>query len=170
MDITEKSTTLPHLSADFFLWLWYYSEHAGGKLAYERGEIQFWIEDRIAFRSPVEHQARTVVTGDNVSTSPEAKASLAAGKLIEDLRLHIRRNEQEYSLSIRGANLDLSSVKFPTHSTDGMAALLLERMALYQELYKSIKLLFQNFAEKRSSAEWGREILPKLRNWIHQKG
>ena len=47
MENNDKTKTLPHLSAEFFLWLWYFSEHAGGTVSHDKGDIQFWIEDKI---------------------------------------------------------------------------------------------------------------------------
>ena len=44
-----------------------------------------------------------------------------------------------------------------------------KRDAMYNEVHQSIKVLFKLFAQDRTSAKWGQEIVPLLRKWIHQK-
>ena len=107
--MTDNAAALPHLTAEFFVWLWFASEREGGTMDVGEGVglIDFWVDERLSFRSPDEDKPRAVLTGENTSTSAEARAALASGKVVRDLQLHLRREEREYSVTLRGAHLDV---------------------------------------------------------------
>ena len=175
MSETSNDMIMPHLCSEFFLWICYAAENGLGRLGIEqkRGqekvqlEVLFWIEDRISFRNPAEEQTRAVVTGESLFQTQEAAAALSSGKMIQDLRLHLRVEEREYSLTLKSPYLDVSSLKFPEHEKTEDEALILERMWLYNEVNFALESLYQYFSELRLSKEWGKDILPKIREWVH---
>jgi len=163
----DGSEILPHLSSEFFLWLWYSTEHAEGELDTNSGTLRFWLEDKMAFKSPHSDTIRAVVLGDNVSGSPEARAAMAAGKALSELRLHLQIEERDYIVTLKSPYFDFAGVKFPGHATDGFDSLVFERMQLYEELFYCIAELYRAFADARTSETWTVDILPRLRDWIH---
>lgn len=168
MSSSDAAPALPHLSLEFFVWLWYASERDGGtmNLGEEAGVCDVWVEERISFRPPDEDRARAVLTGENASGSLEARAALASGKVVKDLQLHLRREEREYTVTLRGPHLDLAGAKFPTHATDGEGELLFERMYLYEELWFIVGALYRAFARERTAGSWHSETLPAVRRWV----
>jgi hypothetical protein len=160
----------PHLSSEFFIWLWFSSEEGEGSISFGEEEslesIEYWIEDKISFRNPDAHKMRAVVLGENASNSLEARAALASGKVVNEIQLHLRYDERDYSLRLSGPLLDLSAVKFPPHSGDADDGLLFERMYHYEELWQSISLLYRHFAALRSSETWTTTVLPRMRAWV----
>jgi hypothetical protein len=165
--MTDTAAALPHLTAEFFVWLWFASEREGGTMdvGQDVGLIDFWIDERLSFRSPDEDKPRAVLTGENTSTSAEARAALASGKVVRDLQLHLRREEREYSVTLRGANLDVCGLKFPQHAVDGEDELLYERMFLYEDVWTVIRALYRRFAKERVSGAWHRDVLPAIREF-----
>ena len=168
MSDSDGPPQLPHLSSEFFVWLWFAAEREGGSMFFgeEIGVLDFWIEERLSFRSPDEDRPRAVMTGEDAATSLEARAALAGGKVVRDVQLHLRREEREYTVVLRGAGLDLSGLKFPTHATDGEDELLYERMYLYEDVWFIIRALYQRFATERTAAEWASRTLPAMRRWV----
>ncbi len=164
----DAAPTLPHLSLEFFVWVWYASERDGGtmNLGEEAGICDVWVEERISFRPPDEDRARAVLTGENASGSLEARAALASGKVVKDLQLHLRREEREYTVTLRGPHLDLAGAKFPTHASDGDGELLFERMYLYEELWFIVGALYRVFAQERTRGSWHSQTLPAIRRWV----
>ncbi len=156
---------LPHLSAEFFVWLWYASERDGGSMPHGDGIVDVWVEDRLSFRTPDEDKVRAVMTGENAAASREARAALASGKVVRDLQVHLRNEEREYTLVLRGVHLDLAGLKLPPHAKDGEEELLYERMFLYEDVYAVLKSLYRRFAEERVSAAWSAATLPAIRRW-----
>lgn len=162
----EGNPALPHLSVEFFVWIWFASERDGGTMALPEniGVIDVWVENRLSFRGLAEEKARAVVTGENASSSLEARAALAAGKVVKDIQLHLRREEREYSVTLRGVNLDISA-KLPPHSGEGEDGLLYERMYLYEDLWFILEGLYQRFALERTHPSWG-ATLGAIRGWV----
>ena len=75
----NSAPALPHLTAEFFVWLWYASERDGGSMNLgAAGMCDVWVEERLSFRIPDEDKARAVLTGENTSSAPEARAALAS--------------------------------------------------------------------------------------------
>ena len=160
----QDTLVLPHLSLEFYVWLWYASERDGGTMDLGE-EVSVWVDERLAFQLPGETKARAVVTGDNTSTSLEAKAALASGKVVRDLQLHLQREEREYDLTLRGPNLDIVGLKLPPHSADGEDGLLYERMFLVEDVWSLLGKLYRRFAEERVGESWSTTILPAIREW-----
>lgn len=159
----------PHVSAEFFVWLWYSSEVDRGSLDLggDAGEIQFWVDDRISFRAPGEDKATAVMTGERPTDAPESRAALAGGKVLSDVRLVVRREEREYTVTIKGPRVSIAGAKLPAQvKTGDVAEILYDRMFLYEELHFILAALFRKFAEERASARWTQEVLPGLRNWV----
>ena len=175
-DASKKNdVVLPHLCSDFFLWICYLSEKDNSAFEFSIGDtgasmpVAFWIDDRISFRSPAEEQTRTVVTGETLFQTHEAYGAIQSGKVIQDLRLFLRIYEREYSMTLKAPYLDISSLKFPEHETDGEAAVILERMLFYNEVMMAIEAIYQLFVEVRTTKEWD-ALLPKIRLWVHTEG
>ncbi len=158
---------LPHLTIEFFVWLWYASEREGGTfhLGESVGVADAWIDERLSFRSVDEDKARAVLTGEDTASSAEARAALASGKVVRDLQMHIRREEREYTVTLRGPNLDFAGLKLPPHEPSGEEELLYERMYLYEDLWAVVGALYQRFALERTSESWHNTILPAMRAW-----
>ena len=169
-ELVDGGMIPPHLSSEFFIWLWYSSEEGSGSILFgEEGSeesIQYWIEDKISFRNPDAHKMRAVVLGENASNSLEARAALASGKVVNELQLHLRYDERDYSLRLSGPLLDMSAVKFPPHGVDEDDALLFERMYHYEELWQCLSHLYRHFAALRSGSAWPESILPGIRAWV----
>ncbi|MDG1480902.1 MAG: hypothetical protein P8R54_15005 [Myxococcota bacterium] len=166
MSTDEGTPALPHLSIEFFMWLWFASERDGGSMTLPEniGTIDVWVENRLSFRGLAEEKARAVVTGENAASSLEALAALAAGKVVKDIQIHIRREEREYSVTLRGDNLDLAA-KLPPHSGEGEDGLLYERMYLYEDLWYVVEGLYKRFGLERTHATWS-ATLNAIRGWV----
>lgn len=158
---------LPHLTAEFFVWLWYASERDGGTMNLgEAGVCDVWVEERLSFRTPEEDKPRAVMTGENTSVAPEAKAALASGKVVRDIQLHLRRGDHEYTVTLRGVHLDVAGLKLPPHAPDGEGELLFERMYLYEDVWYILQNLYRRFAGERVAEGWYTDTLPAIRAWV----
>lgn len=168
----EPTPVLPHLAAEFLLWLWWSAAHSACRadLGEELGPVDFWVDDRLAFRTPDEGRAAAVITGENPAESPEARAAIAGGKVLRELRLCIRRDEREFAVTIKAPNLDLAQVSLPqVVSGDGEEALY-DRMFLYEELHSLVAAFFQRFALARATPAWSDQTVPSIRSWVGGHG
>jgi len=164
MVVEEK---LASVSCDFLTWLWFTTEKEMGSidLGESLGRIDFWVDERLAFRSQADDKPIAVMTGENPSTTLEARAALAGGKVLRDLRIGLRIAEREYTVTLRGPLLDMASAKVPPDEASGGEAIY-DRMYFYEELHSLIQGLFRVFSSQRTSEEWSTDILPAMRAWI----
>ncbi|MCB9781097.1 MAG: hypothetical protein H6742_21195 [Alphaproteobacteria bacterium] len=165
----DPTPALPHLATEFFAWLWYASERDGGTfvLPGTEGVFLFWVDDRLSFRLPDEDKARAVLTGESAAATLEARAALAGGKVVRDLRLALKREEREYSVTLRGVHLDLQGAKLPAElgAKDETSEVLYERMFLLDELWFMVGALYRRFAAERTSDDWRSAHLAAMRRW-----
>lgn len=158
---------LPHVAAEFYAWLWWRSETLGAvfDLGEEVGRVELWVDDRLAFRGLGDTRVCAVMTGDNPSATLEARAALAGGKVLQEIRVGIRRDDREFFTTLKGPPMHLTAAKLPQVVSGGDEALY-DRMHLYEELCFVIAALFQSFTEARALPTWESEALPEIRAWV----
>ncbi|MCB9758995.1 MAG: hypothetical protein H6739_04080 [Alphaproteobacteria bacterium] len=166
----EERPLLPHLPSEFLTWLWFTSEQSGGslKINEEFGSIDFWVDDRIAFRSMEDEKPRTVLTGENPSTTLEAHAALAGGRIVKELRLAVKREDREYSVNLKGPYLDFQGARLPTVVKGAAEEVLYDRMYCAEELTFIVGALLTRFAQERTSEAWYEETLPAMKAWVSE--
>lgn len=170
---TPATPIPPHVAGDFYLWLWWQSEELEGAfdLGGRVGRFDLWVEDRITFRNAGEDKIAAAVFGDMASESREARASLRSGKRINDLRLHLRRDDRDFVATLRGPQIDVFSAVLPfIVNHPDVASTYYDRLFLYEELQFVIGHLFEAYARSRTSEEWTTNHLPALRAWVHTQG
>ena len=160
--------SVPHLTSEFFLWLWWLTEEKGGvlELADPVGEITIWVDERLGFRSPGETKLTTIVSGDRAAEALEAKAALYGGKVLQQLRLHIQRADREFGVLLNGPDLTLTQLKLPQVAQETHEEAIYDRVFLYGEMCFILRALWIDFAAKRSAPDWGLEVLPSIQNWV----
>lgn len=166
----REATPIPaHLGSEFLLWLWWTSENADGQVIdvpAPVGRVTVWVDDRLAFRQPSDLKVTAVVTGENPALAPEARAALSGGKVLQDLRLGLKRDDREYAVTLRGAALDVAGLKLPQALADRTDEAVADRMFLVEELQLVLAGLFTEFARARASDAWNRTTMPALRAWL----
>ena len=165
---TEGLPTPSHLASEFYAWLWHASEVQSGYFALPDpvGPVDVWVDERIAFRNPEEQKVAAVMTGENPSATLEARAALAGGKVLQDLRVGVRRDDREFFVTLKGPSMHFQGLKLPQVVRDGGEEVLLDRMHLYEELCLVLAGLFDHWSVLRRSAEWETEIRPSLQSWV----
>ncbi|MEN0063531.1 MAG: hypothetical protein AAGA48_15380 [Myxococcota bacterium] len=168
MSEAEGLPILPHTAGEFYAWLWWASEQQGATfdLAEPVGRVELWVDERLAFRTPDDTKLIAVMTGDNPAATLEARAALAGGKVLQEMRVGIRRDEREFLATLKGPAAHLHAVKLPQVVADGGEEVLYDRIHLYEELCFIIEGLFREFARVRTSDIWSDEVLPALHGWI----
>lgn len=166
--IADGLPVLPHLAGEFYAWLWWSSEVRGTvfELGDPVGSIELWVDERLAFRNPNDTKVTAVMTGEAPSTSLEARAALAGGKVLQDLRVGLRRDDREFTVTLKGPAVYITGAKLPQVVSDGLEEVLYDRMFLYGELTLILRELYRAFARVRVGPEWEADVLPALRRWI----
>jgi hypothetical protein len=162
----------PHVSGEFYAWLWWASEERGAAfdLPDPVGRVDVWVDDRLAFRLPNDNKVSAVMTGENPAETLESRAALAGGKVLQELRIGIRRDDREFSVTLKGPAMHLAQAKLPQVVTEGGEEAMFDRMHLYEELCLIVAGLFREYAAVRASLEWEKGVVPALRRWVVGEG
>jgi hypothetical protein len=164
-------SNLPHLTSDFFAWLWYTTEAQGGTITLNDRELQVWVDDRIAFRSLSEESTRSVLTGPDAPRGREARAALGTGKVVREFRLRIAWEDREFSVTLSAPALDMSGLLLPPLIEDAGddADLLYARMEAVEMVWGIVGELYKEFAKVRTSDEWTDQVVPSVANWVTEQ-
>ncbi len=172
-DVQEGLPIVPHLAGEFYTWLWYTSEQRGAAfdLPAPVGAVDLWVDERLAFRAAEETKVVAVMTGENPAATLEARAALAGGKVLQEIRLGLRREDREFLFTLKGPAMHLTALKLPSVVSEGaggqgMEEALFERVHLYDEVCFVLSGLFREFAQIRAGNAWQDEVLPGLHQWI----
>jgi hypothetical protein len=151
----EALPILAHLAGEFYAWVWWESERRGGSfsLGPPVGTVDVWVDERLAFRN-----------ADDATI--EARAALAGGKVLQEIRIGVRRDDREFTVTLKGAAMHLAALKLPQVVTEGGEEVLFERVHLYEELCLVLQGLLTAFARARTEPTWQREVLPALHDWV----
>lgn len=165
---SEATPIIPHLASDFYTWLWWASEVREGvfELPDPVGRIDLWVDTRLAFRNPADTKVSTVLTGENPSTSLEARAALMGGKVLQELAIGMRRDDREYAFMLKGAGIEISRAKLPGLMAENEDGAVFDRMFVYDELFLVLGALFREFGAVRASSAWVEQVVPSIRAWI----
>lgn len=168
MSANEATPIPPHLAGELYLWLWWASEEQQGRfeLGQPVGAIHLWVDDRLAFRRPDDTKISAVMTGENPASSLEARAALAGGKVLQDIKIGIRRDDREFSLVLRGPGMFIGGLKVPQVLSEEKDEAVVDRMFLIEEVQFILDGLLQAFAAVRASPRWRDEVLPRMRAWL----
>jgi len=159
--------SLPHLSTEFFTWLWWATEQGGGRLTVDGEEIVVWVDDRMAFRLPSEDASRAVLTGADTARAAEAKAAMAAGKIIKELRIRLQWADREYGFTLKGSGLDVTGLVLPALPDEGDEQdRLMVRMEAIEALWAVLGAIYRQFAAVRTGASWAEEVVPSIQAWL----
>ncbi|MEQ1564902.1 MAG: hypothetical protein ABMA64_04635 [Myxococcota bacterium] len=164
----EGLPIVPHMSGEFYAWLWWSSERQGSAfdLGAPVGPVDVWIDERLAFRNADDSKVSAVMTGENPSASLESRAALAGGKVLHEIRLGIRREDREFFVTLKGPAMHLTGLKLPAVVTDGGDEVVFERVHLYDEACFVLAALLRQYAVVRTGPAWQDEVLPGLHAWI----
>jgi recombination associated protein RdgC len=168
MKASEATPIPPHLASEFYTWLWWASEQRGGAfdLPDPVGRIIVWVDDRLAFRRPDDSKVTAIMTGENPSTTLEARAALAGGKVVNDLSIGMTRDEKEFSATLKGPELHLTKLKLPQVLSEDANEAVSDRMFLYEEFVFLVSGLVRQYAAERTAPTWSSETLPAMRRWL----
>jgi hypothetical protein len=164
----EGLPILPHVAGEFYAWLWWESERRGGTFALGKpvGHVDVWIDERLAFRGSEDTRIAAVLTGENPAATLEARAALAGGKVLHEIRLGVRRDDREFLVTLKGPAMHTTQLRLPQVVTEGGEEVLFERVHLYEEWCLVLQALLGAFARARTAPSWQREVLPALQDWI----
>ena len=171
MDLNEE-LPLEHaadtfMGQEFLIWLWWKSEEGYANIDLPPfGAVDFWIDDRIRFRTTDDNPQISDIKGGAPATTAEARTAIAAGKTVESARLGLRVKSREFSLEFRGEGLQMGGLRVPAECREPGEEQLYERMFLLEEAWGIVDAMFSRFCEDRLEPHWNDGVLPSIRRWV----
>jgi hypothetical protein len=156
------------VAGEFYAWIWWSSEQLGSAFALGApvGDVDVWVDEKLAFRNAEDGKIAAVMTGENPAGSLEARAALAGGKVLNEIRLGVRREDREYFVTLKGPAMHVTALKLPQVVVQGGEEVVYERVHLYEELCFVLAALLRQFAHRRTGPDWESSVLPELHAWI----
>lgn len=179
MDLVDLMIEKKFLGQEFLTWLWFKSEERGGTVAIPgSGDIIVVFEKHLLLEfGEGEYNERLVCTGLQ-SELREARTGLLMGKKLEQARLQLVKDSYEYNVTIAAGLFELRNIRLPKtaaaqqsgeHRDQELEGLILERLFLFEELYRLIDDLFRMYLMVRLGDDWQQE-LSSLNAWIKKAG
>ncbi|MFT7624480.1 MAG: hypothetical protein ACI9WU_003668 [Myxococcota bacterium] len=172
MDFVDRLNTTSFLGKEFLTWLWFKSDVQEGLVGIPDGgpAAEIWFCDSIQLSGSGEGAERVTMRAEDPSLSPECRVALRHGKKVEKGKVRIVRGQREWTLSITGESLAVSSVKIPALLTREADEKLIERLSLLDQLDSMITALFGGFIELRLSAEEWPAERTAMQAWVQGDG
>ena len=168
MDLVDRLSTTGFLGKEFLTWLWFRSELHEGLIEIDDGgpAAEIWLTDSLTLSGAGQGAEKVTLRAEDPGVTPEARSALAQGKKVESARLRIVRAQREWTLTLKGETLALSSIKIPAVLTKEEDEKLRERLHLMDQLDTMVATLFTSFLQLRSdSTKWADEEA-QLRAWV----
>jgi hypothetical protein len=175
MDLVDLMVEKRFLGQEFLTWLWWKSDERGGSVKLENeGDITIAFEKHMLLESGEGESSEKIICTGLQAELQEARTGLQMGKKLEQARIVIQHNNNEFSFTLAGALMEYRNVRLPkTEATENdttgkpeeIEGMILERIFLFEELIRIINVLFAMFLKVRLREQWRDELL-KIRHWV----
>lgn len=177
MAIDEVALALERgfLAREFLTWLWFRCEVEGGEFQVGQTELAMVVEDALALATLEPDGTKVTIRGGTPTERPEAANALGTGLLLRKARLLLAQGELEWTFTLDGETLDVTSVKVP-EAPEGSAEEeseeedpLVAKLEAGEQLREWTDALFRQFLELRLADDWDRIEVPRLSGWLRMK-
>ncbi len=171
LDVSVSYNRYKFLGLEFLTWLWFSIENAPDALADPEAEVtRIDIGNRMVLVNSM-HGVRESITiqGDDAGLE-EGMTALKKGALVAEMNLVCTVLDQEWRFTLKGESLSISGIKLPEtappETDQDMEGAVLEKIYLYEKIFKLADRLFGMFIRQRVSPEWKSRVTPDIRAWI----
>lgn len=160
---------LKFLGRELLTWLWYQTEAGDGPLRVTNGDsVTVALDKSLRLQCDFDLTGSDVITADNPTALPEAKAALRVGKQVTRAGMVLGSPLGEFRLTLDGLRFTVSGLQVPEsqQGEEDHHARLEQRFELIADAATLLDALFEAFLLKRTSTrDWEME-LRQMRSWI----
>lgn len=159
--MTDEATELPvipWMTSEFYAWLWWQTVERDGEFELpDVGAFTLHVENRIAFASQAGSELTAVFMRD--PPPKEAQSALLSGRPIQELSLHLIRDDQSFFFTLKGPEMNFTGVKLPKDVIEkgskwDKEGSYLIRLSHLSDLEVLRGALFTSFIKARINADW----------------
>jgi hypothetical protein len=172
LDLSAAYNRYRFLGDEFLTWVWFLVET---KQETFRSVDPDCTTLEIGSRMVLENRRgksveRISIRGDEAGLE-EGKLALTKGALITELSLVFKTGEHEWSFSIKGESLNVSSLKTPgpsqPQSQEEMEVFLIDRAGQLHKIMLFIQNLYRTFIHARVAGTWTSKAVPSITKWVN---
>lgn len=155
-----SETDLCFLGKEFLTWLWCQTESDDGPLRVSAGdEVTVLLDRTLRLKCDFGVTGTDVITADNPTSLPEAKAALRIGKQPTRAGLILGSPHGEFRFTLDGPRLAVSGLVLPEDETSQNGRARQEqRFELIADAAHLLDALFELFVLRRTARGWSRDL------------
>ena len=160
MDLVDRIAATSFIGKEFLTWLWFRSDTDEGLVDIGDGgpAAELWLTDRLVLSGTGQGAEHVAVRTEEPTDSYEARTALRRGKKVEQVTLRLVRGQREWTVTVKGETLAVSSIKIPAVLTKEEDDRQRERLVLLDQLDEMLASLYARFIALRlDAAAWQSE-------------
>jgi len=171
LDLSTAYNRYRFLGDEFLTWTWYLVETKPDVFRSADPDCTtLEIGNRVVLENRrAKSLERISIRGDEAGLE-EGKLALKKGALVTELSLVFKTGEHQWSFSIKGESLNVSSLKTPgpsqPQSQEEMEIFLIDRAGQLNKILLFVQNLYKIFIQARVANSWASKEVPSISKWI----
>ena len=170
LDVSLTYYRYGFLGSEFLTWLWFYVVNTDQNKLFVNKNERLEIGNKIVLERKENAAVEKVTIKGRDAGLEECIVSLKKGAFVKELNLLYRKEDKEWSFTVAGEDLGLSSLKTPDigfiETKKDVEGFVVEKIFLYDSLYLLIDALYKKFVKLRLSDGWIK-VVSDMNKWIN---
>jgi hypothetical protein len=170
--LSERESAI--LGQEFLTWLWFKSEHEGGRFKSGDEWFEVYMEQRVSVEGGSGEGKEVATVAGPHAEMREARMGLSTGKKVNRALLRLAQDGEEWTMQLKAEDFAYNSVRTPKVDTrreqgEDPDGVWLEKLYLLEKCIGFIDVLYRQFLEVRlSSLKWPQEV-KAFRAWLTKR-
>jgi len=171
LDLSTAYNRYRFLGDEFLTWTWYLVETKPDVFRTADPDCTtLEIGNRVVLENRRSKSVERIsIRGDEAGLE-EGKLALKKGALVTELSLVFKTGEHQWSFSIKGESLNVSSLKTPgpsqPQSQEEMEIFLIDRAGQLNKILLFVQNLYKMFIQARVANSWASKEVPSISKWV----
>jgi hypothetical protein len=170
LDVSLTYYRYGFIGSEFLTWLWFYIVNSDQDKLFDNKNEFLEIGNKIVLERKTNDSVEKVIIKGKDAGLEEGIISLKKGAVVKELNLLYRKEDKEWSFTVTGESLGLSSLKTPDigfiETKKDVEGFVVEKIYLYDSLYLLVDGLYKKFIKLRVSSGWI-NIVSEMNKWIN---
>lgn len=172
LDVSISYNRYKFLGHEFLTWLWFLIENEQGFFKLDgENRISLDIGNRIVLENRIHEAVESITIKGDEAGLEEGLLALRKGAVVTEINLIYSVEENKWQFTLKGESLSFSSLKTPdagaAETVEDREGAVLEKVYLYEQVIRFTEKLFSRFIHRRTSPDWNKTVVPRIKNWIH---
>ena len=172
LDISIAYNRYKFLGYEFLTWIWFLTENDHNRLeGVEKEPFCLEIGNRIVLENMHNNTVETItIKGDDAGLE-EGILALRKGAVVTEMNLVCKVSDQKWQFTVKGESFNMASLNLPhtgrIETQKDIEGAVIEKVYLYERVFQVIDDLFKQFITLRVSNDWGKNVVPQIKQWIY---